>query len=285
MILVDYSGICMGAYFARGSGPDEGLLRHFILNSLRMHNAKFRDEYGKMVLCCDGGSWRKDVFPEYKANRKKGREESSHDWPDIFEKFTKIRNEIEEHLPFDVIHEYGVEADDIIAALTQETQEFGKHEPIMIISADKDFIQLQKFGNVKQYSPLTKKFIVDNDPIRYAFEHTLKGDSGDGVPNVLSDDDALCTEGKRQSPLSKKKIENWWENRDNLENIMPVQVYRNFQRNDHVINLDRIPTEIKTRILTKYESVKQTPNMKALNYLVVNRLNNLIESVGDFHRR
>ena len=285
MILVDYSGICMGAYFARGSGPDEGLLRHFILNSLRMHNAKFRDEYGKMVLCCDGGSWRKDVFPEYKANRKKGREESSHDWPDIFEKFTKIRNEIEEHLPFDVIHEYGVEADDIIAALTQETQEFGKHEPIMIISADKDFIQLQKFSNVKQYSPLTKKFIVDNDPIRYAFEHTLKGDSGDGVPNVLSDDDALCTEGKRQSPLSKKKIENWWENRDNLENIMPVQVYRNFQRNDHVINLDRIPTEIKTRILTKYESVKQTPNMKALNYLVVNRLNNLIESVGDFHRR
>ena len=285
MILVDYSGICMGAYFARGSGPDEGLLRHFILNSLRMHNAMFRDEYGKMVLCCDGGSWRKDVFPEYKANRKKGREESSHDWPDIFEKFTKIRNEIEEHLPFDVIHEYGVEADDIIAALTQETQEFGKHEPIMIISADKDFIQLQKFGNVKQYSPLTKKFIVDNDPIRYAFEHTLKGDSGDGVPNVLSDDDALCTEGKRQSPLSKKKIENWWENRDNLENIMPVQVYRNFQRNDHVINLDRIPTEIKTRILTKYESVKQTPNMKALNYLVVNRLNNLIESVGDFHRR
>jgi len=284
MILVDYSGICMGAYFARGSGPDEGLLRHFILNSLRMHNAKFKDEYGKMVLCCDGGSWRKDVFPEYKANRKKDRETSDHDWPDIFEKFTKIRNEISENLPFDIVHEYGVEADDIIAALVQETQEFGKHEPIMIISADKDFIQLQKYGNVKQYSPLTKKFISDNNPVRYQFEHTLKGDSSDGVPNVLSDDDALCNDDKRQSPLSKKKIESWWENRDNLQSTMPAHVYRNFQRNDHVINLDRIPENLKTKILSKYESIKSTPNMKVLNYLVVNRLNNLIESVGDFHR-
>tara|TARA_E500000318_G_scaffold64483_1_gene59596 strand:- start:1357 stop:2214 length:858 start_codon:yes stop_codon:yes gene_type:complete len=284
MILVDYSGICMGAYFARGSGPDEGLLRHFILNSLRMHNAKFKDEYGKMVLCCDGGSWRKDVFPEYKANRKKDRETSDHDWPDIFEKFTKIRNEINEHLPFDVIHEYGVEADDIIATLVQETQEFGKHEPIMIISADKDFIQLQKYNNIKQYSPLTRKFITDNNPIRYQFEHTLKGDSSDGVPNVLSDDDALCNDDKRQSPLSKKKIESWWENRDNLQTTMPEHIYRNFQRNDHVINLDRIPEDLKTKILSNYESIKSTPNMKVLNYLVVNRLNNLIESVGDFHR-
>jgi len=284
MILVDYSGICMGAYFARGSGPDEGLLRHFILNSLRMYNAKFKSEYGKMVLCCDGGSWRKDVFPEYKANRKKDRDESKHDWPDIFQKFTKIRDEIAENLPFDIIHEYGVEADDIIATLVHETQDFGKGEQVMIVSADKDFIQLQKWGNVKQFSPLTKKFITDDNPVRYQFEHTLKGDTGDGVPNVLSEDDSLCIEGKRQSPLSKKKIEHWWENRSDLQSVMPEHVYRNYQRNDHVINLDRIPEKIKEQILAKYEAVKPTPNMKVLNYLVVNRLNNLIESVGDFHR-
>ncbi len=284
MILVDYSGIAMGALFARGGGEDEALIRHFILNSLRMHNEKYRDQYGKMVICADGGSWRKDYFPQYKANRKKGREEDTKDWDSIFQTFTKIRNEIAENLPFDVVHEYGVEADDIIAAIVQETQEFGKHEPVMIISADKDFIQLQKYSNVKQYSPLTRKLLEDKDPVRYLQEHIMRGDSGDGVPNVLSDDDSLCSDDKRQSPLSKKKIDTWLES-DNLESIMPSQAYRNWQRNSKVIDLEQIPSEIKERILNNYNNVKSTPNMKVLNYLITNRLNNLIESVGDFHRR
>ena len=284
MILVDYSGIAMGALFARGGGEDEALIRHFILNSLRMHNEKYRDQYGKMVICADGGSWRKDYFPQYKANRKKGREEDTKDWDSIFQTFTKIRNEIAENLPFDVVHEYGVEADDIIATIVQETQEFGKHEPVMIISADKDFIQLQKYSNVKQYSPLTRKLLEDKDPVRYLQEHIMRGDSGDGVPNVLSDDDSLCSDDKRQSPLSKKKIDTWLES-DNLESIMPSQAYRNWQRNSKVIDLEQIPSEIKERILNNYNNVKSTPNMKVLNYLITNRLNNLIESVGDFHRR
>ena len=284
MILVDYSGIAMGALFARGGGEDEALIRHFILNSLRMHNEKYRDQYGKMVICADGGSWRKDYFPQYKANRKKGREEDTKDWDSIFQTFTKIRNEIAENLPFDVVHEHGVEADDIIAAIVQETQEFGKHEPVMIISADKDFIQLQKYSNVKQYSPLTRKLLEDKDPVRYLQEHIMRGDSGDGVPNVLSDDDSLCSDDKRQSPLSKKKIDTWLES-DNLESIMPSQAYRNWQRNSKVIDLEQIPSEIKERILNNYNNIKSTPNMKVLNYLIVNRLNNLIESVGDFHRR
>ena len=284
MILVDYSGIAMGALFARGGGEDEALIRHFILNSLRMHNEKYRDQYGKMVICADGGSWRKDYFPQYKANRKKGREEDTKDWDSIFQTFTKIRNEIAENLPFDVVHEYGVEADDIIAAIVQETQEFGKHEPVMIISADKDFIQLQKYSNVKQYSPLTRKLLEDKDPVRYLQEHIMRGDSGDGVPNVLSDDDSLCSDDKRQSPLSKKKIDTWLES-DNLESIMPSQAYRNWQRNSKVIDLEQIPSEIKERILNNYNNIKSTPNMKVLNYLIVNRLNHLIESVGDFHRR
>ena len=289
MILVDYSGICMGAFFARGSGPDEGLLRHFILNSLRMNNARFRDEYGKMVICCDGGTWRKDYFPEYKANRKKTREESDVDWSSVFNTFGKVQQEISENLPFDVIHEYGAEADDIIATLVKETQDFGKHEPIMIVSADKDFIQLQRYSNVKQWSPLTKKFITDDDPVRYLREHIFRGDAGDGVPNVLSSDDALCAETKRQTPLSKKKIDSWCEAMDKqgtngLQDIMPTQAYRNYQRNNRVINLDNIPEDVTNKILEKYNDIKPTPNMKTLNYLVVNRLNNLIESVGDFHR-
>jgi hypothetical protein len=285
MILVDYSGIAMGALFARHGGEEEGLIRHFILNSLRMYNAKYREEYGRMILCADGGSWRKDYYPEYKAHRKTKRDESDRDWSAIFDCFTKIRNEISEHLPFDVIHEYGVEADDIIATLVKETQEFGKHEPVMIISSDKDFIQLHKYDNVKQYSPITRKMVSDENPINYLREHIFRGDSGDGVPNVLSADDTFIDEDKKQTPLSKKKIELWMDNYNNLEEVMPSQAYRNFQRNNKVINLDEIPEEVTDKIMVKYNNIKPTPNMKALNYLIVNRLNLLVESVGDFHRK
>ena len=285
MILVDYSGIAMGALFARGGGDEEPLIRHFILNSLRMYNVKHRDEYGRMIICGDGGSWRKDYYPEYKASRKTNRDKDSRDWDKIFNTFTNVRNEIAEHLPFDVIHEFGVEADDIIATLVQETQEFGKHEPIMIISADKDFIQLHKHSNVKQYSPITRKMVSHEDPVLYLREHIFRGDAGDGVPNVLSSDDTFIDEDKKQTPLSKKKIQTWLDDYDNLENVMPSQAYRNYQRNKKVIDLEEIPQEVKTKILDKYNSLKPTPNMKALNYLIVNRMNNLVESVGDFHRK
>ena len=285
MILVDYSGIAMGALFARGGGDEEPLIRHFILNSLRMYNVKHRDEYGRMIICGDGGSWRKDYYPEYKASRKTNREKDSRDWDKIFNTFTNVRNEISEHLPFDVIHEFGVEADDIIATLVQQTQEFGKHEPVMIISADKDFIQLHKHGNVKQYSPITRKMVSHEDPVLYLREHIFRGDAGDGVPNVLSSDDTFIDEDKKQTPLSKKKIQTWLDDYDNLENVMPSQAYRNYQRNKKVIDLEEIPQEVKAKILDKYNSLKPTPNMKALNYLIVNRMNNLVESVGDFHRK
>ena len=285
MIVVDYSGIAMGALFARGGGEEEGLIRHFILNSLRMYNVKYREEFGRMIVCCDGGSWRKDYYPEYKASRKKSRDADSKDWDSIFNTFTKVRQEISEHLPFDVIHEFGVEADDIIATLVKETQEFGKHEPVMIISSDKDFIQLHKYDNVKQYSPITRKMVTHEDPINYLREHIFRGDSSDGVPNVLSSDDTFIDEDKKQTPLSKKKIELWMDNYNNLEEVMPSQAYRNFQRNNKVINLDEIPEEVTDKIMDKYNNIKPTPNMKALNYLIVNRLNMLTEQVGDFHRK
>ena len=285
MIVVDYSGIAMGALFARGGGEEEGLIRHFILNSLRMYNVKYREEFGRMIVCCDGGSWRKDYYPEYKASRKKNRDSDSKDWDSIFNTFTKVRQEISEHLPFDVIHEFGVEADDIIATLVKETQEFGKHEPVMIISSDKDFIQLHKYDNVKQYSPITRKMVTHENPINYLREHIFRGDSSDGVPNVLSSDDTFIDEDKKQTPLSKKKIELWMDNYNNLEEVMPSQAYRNFQRNNKVINLDEIPEEVTDKIMDKYNNIKPTPNMKALNYLIVNRLNMLTEQVGDFHMK
>ena len=100
---------------------DTGLLRHMVLNSIRAYNLKFRNEYGELIIACDGGrSWRKDVFPYYKANRKKSRDESELNWSEIFEALNAIRDELRDNFPYRVIHVNNAEADDVIGALCNE---------------------------------------------------------------------------------------------------------------------------------------------------------------------
>jgi len=284
MIILDYSAIAMAAFFSFFSSSEESMLRHFILNSVRLHNVNHRDKYGKMVIACDSRSWRKDAYPQYKANRKTGRDKSEVDWDSVFQTFTKVKEELKENFPYTVITVDGAEADDIIATLVKETQEFGKNEPVMIISSDKDFVQLQRYGNVKQYSPITKKFVTHEKPVEYLYEHIFKGDSSDGVPNVLSDDDTFVDMDKRQRPLSKKKIALWLDNIDDLESVMTYDELRNYQRNKKVIDLNEIPDEVTNNIKQEVENSQPSKlaGSKVLNYLIQNRLNSLVESVQEF---
>jgi len=228
-------------------------------------------------------TWRKEFYPYYKASRKKGRDESSQDWPEIFRILHLVRDEIKANLPYKVLHMEGIEADDIIGTLTMQTQEFGKHEPIMIVSSDKDFIQLQKFSNVKQFSPIQKKMVTDSNPRQYLWNHILRGDSGDGIPNVLSDDDTFIQEGKSQSPLRQQKIDMWIENADNIKDHMDETTYRNFQRNKKLIDLTDIPEHLQQLIINTYDEQSLAPKMKVLNYLIKKRCNQLIEVVEEFY--
>ena len=254
-----------------------------ILNSIRMYNKKHRDEYGQVVICADGmNTWRKEFFPEYKAHRRKNRDESDQDWNEIFRILHTVRDEIRDYLPYKVIHMEGVEADDIIGTLVMQTQEFGMDEPVMIISSDKDFIQLQKYKNVKQWSPIQKKFVTDKNPRTNIFNHIMTGDSGDGVPNVLSADDTFISEN-HQTPLRQTRIDNWLENADNLREHMDEDTYRNYQRNKKLIDLTDIPDPIQASIINTFNGQTKTPNMKVLNYLIKKRCNHLIEVVEEFY--
>ena len=284
MIIVDFSGISISTVFSQPkSNIDENLLRHMILNSLRMYNLKYRAEYGKLIVACDAGSWRKGTFPEYKAARKKSRESSDMDWKSIFESINKVREEIDEFLPYPVIRVSDAEADDVIATLVETTQEFGNHEKVMIISADKDFIQLQKYDNVQQFSPLTKKLVKDTNPHKYLFEHVVRGDSGDGVPNILSSDDVFVSES-RQTPLRAKKIEEWYESSrtKGMAEILDHETYRNYLRNRSMIDLSRIPEDVKLRIKNEYAERQVKPNNKVLNYLISRRCSQLVACAEEF---
>ena len=282
MILIDYSQIALSNIIVQKLN-DESMIRHMILNSIRMYNKKHRDEYGQVVICADGmNTWRKDFFPEYKAHRRKNRDESDQDWNEIFRILHTVRDEIRDYLPYKVIHMEGVEADDIIGTLVMQTQEFGMDEPVMIISSDKDFIQLQKYKNVKQWSPIQKKFVTDKNPRTYLFNHIMRGDSGDGVPNVLSADDTFISEN-HQIPLRQTRIDNWLENADNLREHMDEDTYRNYQRNKKLIDLTDIPDPIQASIINTFNGQTKTPNMKVLNYLIKKRCNHLIEVVEEFY--
>lgn len=258
---------------------DENLLRHMILNSIRMYRSKFYEQYGEVVICTDGSAnWRKNVYPQYKFKRKESRDASKIDWNELFNILNKIKHEIKNNFPYKFMDINECEADDIIAHLALETQEFGKHEPVMIISADKDFAQLQSCSNVAQYSPMKKGFIRESNPSQNLREHILQGDKSDGVPNVLSDDNCFV-EGRRQTPLTKDKIKLLLNNEDALGE----EVKRNIQRNRKLIDLRETPQSIVQNIINTYENINVSDNRKkVMTYLIENKCRRLIENLGDF---
>lgn len=282
MILLDYSGIAI-ATIAVNKINDEQMLRHMILNSIRMYNKKFKSDYGQMVICCDGPSnWRKDYYPQYKANRKKSRDDSAIDWEEAFRVMHLVKEELKENFPYKVLHIDQCEADDIIGTLVQNTQEFGQFENVMIVSSDGDFKQLQQYNNVQQFSPLMKKAVVDKNPKVNLIEKILTGDSGDGVPNVLSHDDTFVN-GERQTPLSKKKKQAIVEDLADGELLYAASWYRNYCRNETLIDLNKTPTALKEKIISEFNAQDPWDNKgKVFPYLINKNMKMLIESVEEF---
>lgn len=251
---------------------DESMCRHMVLNSIRSYKTKFSDEYGEFIIATDNKNyWRKKLFPYYKANRKKSQTASELDWKAIFECLNKIRGELKEYFPYRVIDVESAEADDIIGTLCIE---YGNTEKILILSGDHDFQQLQT-KNVLQYNPVMKKYITCNDPDKYLKEHILKGDTGDGIPNVLSDDNSLVL-GIRQKPMTQKRLDEL----SVVDSNHPA--YRNYVRNKALIDLKEIPIHISEQILESYNQQANKKPKNLLQYFINNRLRNLTESIADF---
>ena len=285
MVLVDFNGLAIGSIMGQlshGEELSENLVKHIILNNLRVYRNKYPEsKCGQMVIACDSRSWRKDVFPEYKASRKTNRAKDKHDWPMIFDLIEDTLNDLRANFPYAVIKIDKAEADDIIGALTIHKSMPLIGEDVVIVSADKDFIQLQKYGHVIQWSPMFNKAIKDENPVKYIFEHILKGDSSDGVPNVLSPDDCLVN-SVRQTPMTKKKLAEWWENRADLNNVMPTEVFRNYMRNREMIDLHRTPQHISDQAISDYENYEYPKRANILPYLIEHRMKMLIDCADEF---
>lgn len=283
MILVDLNQVLISNLMVQTRNkadvkPNLEMVRQMVLNSLRGFNLKFKDEYGDMVLCSDAADpWRREIFPLYKHGRRKGRVDSDTDWDNIFDIMATIKKELVDNFPYKVMHVDNAEADDIIATLIKKQEDM----IYLIISGDKDFIQLHHYGNVYQFSPILKGFIGEqDDPIAFLHEQIIKGDRSDGVPNVLSKDDIFLEQGVRQRPINKKRMAEF----GNIETNMTIdaEIKKNYLRNKKLIDLAEIPEHIENRIINSFTNYKVKDRSLLLPYFMKNKMKTLIEQVNDF---
>ena len=288
MILIDYSQVAISNIAVQlAMSKDKNILsipmvRHMILNSIRGYVHRFRNDYpGEVVICVDGPDpWRRDIFEQYKAKRREGRNNDDKDWESVFGLIHTIKEEIRDNFPYKVVQLDKVEADDIIAIICKKNHD----QKILIVSGDKDFQQLQKYPNVFQYSQKQKKFVETDSPQEYIYEHILRGDTSDGIPNFLSPDDTFVNKIK-QKPVSKKKLAGWIDSLmrgNDPQDFCNEYHYRNFQRNQRLIDFDYIPDDIETDIYKEYKKVAVSNRSKILPYMIKNDLKELIGKIEEF---
>jgi 5'-3' exonuclease len=282
MIIFDYNQVAISSLMEQiGSSKkpvEENLVRHMILNVIRTYVKRFKTTHGpEVVIACDNRNyWRRDYFPQYKASRKKSRDASGHDWNSIFDCLHKIKEELKEHSPYKVIDVDTAEADDIIATLAIRQS---AHEKVMILSSDKDFAQLQKYPNVEQYSPILKKAIKEPLPAAQLKQMIIRGDKGDGIPNILTQDNVFI-DGGRQKPITEAKIINWLNQKP--EEFCSDEMLRNYKRNELLIDLTKVPEPLQAAIIDSYENATAQTKQAFMNYMIVNKLKNLLEVIDEF---
>lgn len=297
MILLDYSQVIFAQLhveLARNHGSvSQDMLRHFVLNKIGEYNTKFKRKYGQMVICIDSrkGYWRKKAFEFYKWKRAKNREESDLDWDELFGYMNVIRDELEDKVPFLTFQVPRYEADDLISIIVRNFT----NERHIIVSSDGDFAQLQKFGHVDQWSPLTKKFIKQEDPDFYRFDHIIRGDAGDGIPNIYSPADFFprkdAGEFKKQASVYANKVEDMYRryvSGEPLSQMLTEEQYERFQQNEMLIDLTRpVDSEYYCEpivIEALYDAVEEhlSRRYNLYGFMMKNRMRMLMENLQDF---
>ena len=280
MVIVDLNQTLIAtlmAHLGQDIEHQEDMLRSMVLSSLLNIRKRFKGD-GQMVLAADSISWRRNVFPYYKANRSKSKEDSPLDWEAVFKSLNLIRDELHEWFPYIVIHENGAEGDDVIGVLVHQFGQVLGGDRIVIVSGDKDFKQLHGYSNVYQWDHVNKKRVTCDDPEGFLFEHIMRGDSGDGIPNVRSRGDCFVTKTK-QMPVTTKLIE---QMRSLVDPLAHAEYGENFSRNRRLIDLAYTPADLKQRILDNYFAQLDKPRKNLLPYFIAKKLKLLAPHAGEF---
>ncbi len=297
MLIFDYSQLCHSAIYQfeddfRNETEDVvNLFRHSILSTIKYYKKKFREYSNEIVIACDGRNyWRKEIFPHYKFKRKKGREDRNLPWDKIFAAMDQIIMEIDEHFHYKVIKHDKAEADDVMAILVEDIANHrmiqngleSEPEMVMLISTDKDMSQLQKYSNVRQFSPMTSKMItLEVSHKEFLRRLILGGDIGDSVPNVFSPEDCFV-KGIRQTPCTEKKMKAFLEATNMLDAVETEEIKNRIIMNTRLISFAAIPKYIRDDVVREYSVPVKGNKVKAYEYLAKHKCKMLMESIEDF---
>lgn len=292
MIIIDFNGVLIAniATATKELGKDVSLdaVKQYFYRELLSLKGKFR-EYGEIVIACDSPhTWRKQYFPYYKVKRLESRKALPFSWELVIESIAAIQADMIEYFPYKVVKVDSAEADDIIAVVCRHVTGYKdglvlNPEPIMICSSDNDFKQLQAIPSVKQWSPPAGKYVVESNPDRYLFEKILKGDVGDSVPNVLSED-ADVANNIRQKPITVIRIDKWTSHFvENNGELHPELDAEKYARNKTLVDLmNCIPKELEDKIIETFENVKVAPKIKLSSYFIKTQMKSLYSELQNF---
>lgn len=280
MILIDFRQIANLVFYSGydNVGYELKPFKHHFLSYVLSMKARFTNKYGDLVIAFDSKNyWRKSEFKHYKASRAAGREASDLDWKKIYANFDSLEQDLRNYMPWKMVAVERAEADDIIGVLAGR---FHTQEPIMIVSADNDFLQLQKYKGVAQYSPLMKKLLVESNPQIALRDKIIRGDKGDGIPNIKSVSDTFVNKG-RQKSITKEWLEPIIK-MPNIEEFFTEDEKKRYEENRKLIDFDYIPKDIVENIVNTYKEYIPAKRSGIVSYLNEQEFPNLFEMLNVF---
>jgi len=180
---------------------DFGFFYHILFNK---YNNLFKT-YGNLIICHEGKNslnWRRKIYNDYKRNRDKSKQEQS--YLDLKKAFPIIEDVLNLY-PTKQIKIDEMEADDVMYALAIEFA--SKGEDVLVISTDKDMIQLKNhYDNIDVYSPMKKMFYKAIPNI--VMEKAICGDSSDNIPGIYRVGPKTLEKMLLDKNLWKKKMAN-----------------------------------------------------------------------------
>lgn len=292
LILVDMSQVSISTIMATFKPKeltdfDESipLIRHLMFSVLLEKIDKFRKDKvnHKVVLCYDNsgpkGYWRRDVYPAYKANRSKSRQDSDYNFEIIYKAMDTVKAELVQYFPFISLNVPRMEADDLIAVLTKRFAPLGSE--VYILSSDGDFTQLHDLGNVKQWSAVQKKWVQPKNGTAYRdlLHKCIKGDKKDNVAPMKCLPDHYTNDESGKAPMVRAaELEGWLSD----PSTIPEEYLDRFNQNMSVLDLKNIPSEHEQLINSTFDSTIPSDGKKLYSFMVKNRLSKLIEKIQRF---
>lgn len=294
MIFLDYHGYIISQihgysnFIKTAKFDDKFFIERFLVNLGKL--SKRYSKYGTLVIAADSSKrkyWRTKEFEYYKAGRYQKDDDSKLSVKDLEtrEKLKRLPYEIEpiirKAFPFYFIKSEEAEADDVIATLIS----YFFNEKHVILSSDKDFIQLQKY-DVDQYDLTRSRWLKSKTPDLDLQEKIFRGDGGDGIPNVLSDSDTLVNQAKKQKRMTQKQLSYLfnlnWEKLAKDEKEKDSQLVQRYLENKKLIDLSETPLHVREDIMKQYFDYGELKN-GVMNYCLKSKSGFIFENISLFN--